>query len=130
MKTKKIFAALAACAMAVAVTGVTSFAAPLDEEPEEVVDEETEEIIEEDTDDDFTDEDFEDDFDDEDFDDFYDDEDFDEDFTDDTADDEGDPTDVGDAGAENSPKTGNAPVALAVIPVALAAAAVVAKKSK
>lgn len=29
-----------------------------------------------------------------------------------------------------SPKTGNAPVAMAVIPVALAAAAVVAKKSK
>ena len=44
MKTKKILAALSASAMALTMTGLTSFAAGLDEDPDEVVEEE---VIEE-----------------------------------------------------------------------------------
>jgi hypothetical protein len=88
---------------------------------------------EEDVDDEFEDE----EFDEEDSEDEFEDEEFDEEFDDDfDADDDVDAdadTNV-DADADTevkeveSPKTGNAPIALAVIPVALAAAAVVAKK--
>jgi phosphoribosyl-AMP cyclohydrolase len=87
-------------------------------------------------DDDFADDDFsDDDYADDDFDDFDDD-----DFSDDDFDDDFDADDDVDADADTSadvdaapvevasPQTGNAPIALAVIPVALAAAAVVAKK--
>lgn len=105
--------------------------APLEEEAEEVSEEEVteEEIIEEEEEpiDDFEEEepvdDFEDDFTEEEFDE-----------TEPEIEDEPEVTEPVEEAPANievdSPKTGNAPVALAVIPVALAAAAVVAKKRK
>lgn len=112
MKMKKILAALAASAMAVAMLGLTVSAegeeaeedtigedtVDVVDEPEDVVDDEPEDVVDEP-----------------------------EDVVDEPADETTDePADVP---AEN-PGTGNSPIALAVIPVALAAAAVVAKKVK
>ena len=97
------------------------------------VDSDDEEIGDDDAE--FDDEDDADDLDDEDDGDDLGDEDDGDDFGDeDDGDDEDDfdagddDEDAGDTQVEDNPKTGNASVALAVIPVALAAAAVVAKK--
>lgn len=136
MKQKKILAGIAAAAMALSLTGISAFAAALNDDSEDIEDEEVEEeILDEDIEDedledvedeDLGDEDLDDfdDFDDEDFDDFDDEEDEEE------EEEETDDIVVVETTKDESPKTGNAPVALAVIPVALAAAAVIAKKSK
>ncbi|MGN0609325.1 MAG: hypothetical protein ACI4J6_08960 [Oscillospiraceae bacterium] len=112
MKMKKILAALAASTMAVAMLGLTVSAAgeeaesdtigEVTDEPEDVV-EEPEDVVDE-PEEEVVDE-------------------PEEEVVDEPSD---EPADVP---AEN-PGTGNSPIALAVIPVALAAAAVVAKKVK
>lgn len=117
MKLKKILAAIAACAMSAAMISMTVSAAGVTGD-DETLDDSTE---------------------------IGDDISLDDDEGDDIADDEGD--DEGDEGDDETvdngdeetqaptqtatnPTTGNSPIALAVIPVALAAAAVVAKKAK
>ena len=103
MNMKKILAAIAACAMSAAMLGMTVCAAGVGGD-DETLDDETSVT----------------------------------DPGDITLDDGGDETpadDGADDGANDvanvpSPGTGNSPIALAVIPVALAAAAVVAKKAK
>ena len=102
MKMKKILAAIAACAMSAAMVSMTAFASPIEGEDENLPEDpaEIEEPVEDPVDDPV------------------------EDPVDDPVEDP-EPAPV----AAN-PGTGNAPVALAVIPVALAAAAVVAKKAK
>jgi hypothetical protein len=123
--------------------------AGIEDDGDVVVDEDTDEAeaevdADDDLDVDFTDDDdfADDDFSDDDYadDDFGDDDFSDDDFSDDDFDDNFDADDDVDADADTttdvdvapaevaSPQTGNAPIALAVIPVALAAAAVVAKK--
>ena len=107
MKMKKILAAIAACAMSAAMLGMTAFAAGVEGDNEELDDGNVggEEIIDTPN-------------------------------VDETpAVNETPAVDETPAVAETpnvatSPATGNAPIALAVIPVALAAAAVVAKKAK
>lgn len=101
--------------------------APLEETAEEVSEEETEEeVIEEEEDTDFVEE--EDPFEEEDF---TEEEEFTEEETEEETEEVTEPVEEAPDTIEvDSPKTGNAPVALAVIPVALAAAAVVAKKRK
>lgn len=101
MKIKKILAALAASAMAVTMMGVTSYAAGEEAEEDVIVDDE--EIVE------------------------------DEEIADDeeiVEDEVVAEPEVVETPVANNPQTGNSPIALAVIPVALAAAAVVAKKAK
>ena len=108
MNMKKILAAIAACAMSAAMLGMTAFAAPVTGD-DETLDDETSitdpgDITLDDGDDE-------------------------------TPADDGDDETPADDGANDvvnvpSPGTGNSPIALAVIPVALAAAAVVAKKAK
>ncbi|MGN1134810.1 MAG: hypothetical protein ACI4SF_01180 [Oscillospiraceae bacterium] len=110
MKMKKILAALAACAMAVSMLSLTVSAAGVEDDGTDLDENEVIDTI----DDDVVDDD----------DDVFDDDDVvadDDTVADDTA-------DVADETAGN-PATGNSPIALAVIPVALAAAAVVAKKA-
>lgn len=104
MKLKKILAAIAACAMSAAMISMTVSAAGIDSEDDEIADEFDEGGDELDGGD----------------------EEGDYEAPDDGADDQG--TDA--AQAAPNPTTGNSPIALAVIPVALAAAAVVAKKAK
>ncbi len=106
MKMKKIFAALAASAMAIAMLGLTVSAEGV-EADEDVIDDT--EIVD-------------------DIDDVVDDTDVVDDI--DVVDDVDVPEEPAEVPAESNPGTGNSPVALAVIPVALAAAAVVAKKAK
>lgn len=104
MKMKKILAAIAACAMSAAMLSMTAFAAGTESE-EDTLDEtpaESEEITEEETEE--------------------------EEATEEETpaeEEEEEETPV-----QDNPGTGNSPIALAVIPVALAAAAVVAKKAK
>ncbi|MCH5192667.1 MAG: hypothetical protein J1F11_01810 [Oscillospiraceae bacterium] len=103
MKTKRILAAIAACAMSAAMLSMTVSAAGIDSDDDVI-----------------SDDDIEDDGDDVDF--------VEPDEVETPAETE---APVQEAPAEStSPKTGNSPIALAVIPVALAAAAVVAKKAK
>ncbi len=130
MKTKKILAALTACAAALSMTAVNSFAAGLDESAEVVTEETTEaEVIDEDTE---TEEDTEEEWTEEDTEEEWTEEDTEEEWTEEDTEEETEEETEAETepAAESSPKTGNAPVALAVIPVALAAAAVVAKKSR
>lgn len=104
MKIKKILAAIAACAMSVAMVGMTASAAGVEADVD-VLDEEVEgEEI---------------------------------DFGEEEEEEETEPAPVvteavteAPTVAAPNPVTGNSPIALAVIPVALAAAAVVAKKAK
>ena len=128
MKMKKILAALAASTMAVAMLGLTVSAAG-EEATDDTIGDVVDDVDVDDTDDvvDDADDVDVDDTDDVDVDDTDDTADVDVDDTDDTAD--VDVDDTADVPAEN-PGTGNSPIALAVIPVALAAAAVVAKKVK
>lgn len=104
MKIKKILAAIAACAMSAAMVSMTAFASPAEVEDEDLTEEPAEvEPVEE------------------------------EDPGEEPAEPEPEPEpepDVAPVVEEKNPGTGNAPIALAVIPVALAAAAVVAKKAK
>lgn len=112
MNMKKILAAIAACAMSAAMLGMTVCAAGVGGDDETLDDETSVTDPGDITLDDGGD--------------------------DETPDDGGDETpadDGADDGANDvanvpSPGTGNSPIALAVIPVALAAAAVVAKKAK
>lgn len=106
MKLKKILAAIAACSMAIAMVGMTASAESVEAEEEEIADEEIvdEEIPAEEE----------------------------EEIP---AEEEEVPAEEEEVPAEEeapveNPTTGNSPIALAVIPVALAAAAVVAKKIK
>lgn len=108
MKLKKILAAIAACAMSAAMLGMVVSAEGT------VADDD---VIDTDGDDDIID-------DGDDGDDIVDDGN-----DDDNGDDDEGPAPVVD-NPVNNPQTGNSPIALAVIPVALAAAAVVAKKAK
>ncbi len=102
MNLKKILAAIAACAVAASMVATTAFAAGVDGDGETIDDTDatTSETIDEG----------------------------------DAAEDEEPAADTEtepEAAPEvSNPTTGNAPIALAVIPVALAAAAVVAKKAK
>lgn len=121
MKLKKILAAIAAFAVCSAMVGVTAFAA------EDTADDN---IIVDEPNDDGDDVDDGDEFDDGDETDDTDDGDEDEDYGDEDDGDEDDGGDVANDKEEGNPKTGNSPIALAVIPAALAAAAVVAKKAK
>lgn len=114
MKLKKILAAIAACAMSAAMISMTVSAAGTTGD-EETLDDSTE------VGDDITLDDDGDDGDDIDIDGGED--------EGDTADDNTEDTQAP-AQTANNPQTGNSPIALAVIPVALAAAAVVAKKAK
>ena len=112
MKLKKILAAIAACAMSAAMISMTVSAAGV-EGDDETLDDSTEvgddiSLDDDDDDDDVT---------------------VDDDDDGDTADDNTEDTQAP-AQTANNPQTGNSPIALAVIPVALAAAAVVAKKAK
>ena len=105
MKMKKILAAIAACAMSAAMLSMTAFAAGTESEEEtldETGTEETEEITEEET----------------------------EEETPAEEEEETPAEEEEETPAQGNPGTGNSPIALAVIPVALAAAAVVAKKAK
>ena len=113
MKLKKILAAIAACAMSAAMISMTVSAAGTTGD-EDTLDDSTE------VGDDIT---LDDDGDDDD--DITNDDDDDGDTADDNTDDTQAP-----AQTASNPQTGNSPIALAVIPVALAAAAVVAKKAK
>lgn len=128
MKTRKILAALAASALALTMTGLTAFAAGQEDDAEEVtevVEEEIieEEIIEEDVEEEVVEEDFvEEDFVEEDF---AEEETVEEEVVEEEVEEEIEVT-VEDV----PPVTGNASAAIAVIPVALAAAAIVAKKAK
>ncbi|MCM1022721.1 MAG: hypothetical protein NC395_01520 [Prevotella sp.] len=108
MKLKKILAAIAACAMTAAVLTM-SVAAAGAEVDDSTLDDGDEEIVAEDED-----------------------EGEDEAPADDEDEDEtpAAPVDETPAAPVQNPPTGNSPIALAVIPVALAAAAVVAKKAK
>ena len=105
MKMKKILAAIAASTMAIAMLGMTASAEGTDAEEDTIVDETPadEEVVDEPTDEEVP------------------------------ADEEA-PVDeevpAEEAPVDANPATGNSPIALAVIPVALAAAAVVAKKVK
>lgn len=100
MKLKKILAAIAACAMSAAMLGMTVSAAGVDGDGAEIVDEPEEEIeFEEEPEEEEPEE-----------------------------EPEQEEPEVEQPAASN-PTTGNSPIALAVIPVALAAAAVVAKKA-
>ncbi len=102
MKMKKILAAIAACAMSAAMLSMTAFAAGT-ESDEETLDETPaeEEIIDEG-----------------------------EEETEEPAEEETPAEEEEETPVQENPGTGNSPIALAVIPVALAAAAVVAKKAK
>ena len=102
MKMKKILAAIAACAMSAAMVSMTAFAAPVEGDTEDLPEDPAD--IEEPIDVDPVD--------------------------DDPVDETPAEPDPEPAPVATNPGTGNAPVALAVIPVALAAAAVVAKKAK
>ena len=106
MKLKKILAAIAACAMSAAMVSMTVSAAGIGSDDDEIVDEFDGGDELGDGDDEFEEP--------------------------DDGDDAGETEDQGTAPVETAknPVTGNAPIALAVIPVALAAAAVVAKKAK
>ena len=108
MKLKRILAAIAACAMSAAMLGMTVSAAGIDADEDVIEDVDTDEDIDLDEDEDV---------------------DLDEDEDEDIAPVETEATTAAPVTATN-PTTGNAPIALAVIPVALAAAAVVAKKAK
>lgn len=104
MKLKKILAAIAVCAMSAAVLTMTVSAAGAEVDDATISDEEVgdDEIVADDEGEDEA-----------------------------PADDEDEtPAPVVDETPAPNPPTGNAPIALAVIPVALAAAAVVAKKAK
>ena len=106
MKMKKILAAIAACAMSAAMLSMTAFAAGTESEEEtldETGTEETEEITDEETE---------------------------EEAPADETEEETPAEEEEETPAQENPGTGNSPIALAVIPVALAAAAVVAKKAK
>ena len=98
MKTKRILAAIAACAMSAAMLGMTVSAAGIDSDDDVISDDEIGDEIDL------------------------------GDVEDETPAETEAPAEV--APVPSSPKTGNSPIALAVIPVALAAAAVVAKKAK
>ena len=105
MKIKKILAAIAACAMSAAMLGVTVYAAPAEGDTD-IIGEEGDVIGEEEGG---------------------------EEEGDVVGEEEGDGEEESKADVQEeqkSPVTGNAPIALAVIPVALAAAAVVAKKAE
>lgn len=114
MKLKKILAAIAACAMSAAMISMTVSAAGATGD-DETLDDSTE------VGDDIT---------------LDNDGDDDDDIDLDGGEDEGDTADdntedtQAPAQTATNPQTGNSPIALAVIPVALAAAAVVAKKAK
>ncbi len=101
MKMKKILAAIAACAMSATMLSMTAFAAGTTSE-EDVLDEEaaTEEITDEEAP------------------------------AEEEEEEEAPAEEAEETPVQANPGTGNAPIALAVIPVALAAAAVVAKKAK
>lgn len=120
MKMKKILAAIAACAMAASMLSLTVSAAGIEDDGADLDDTDTEvsDTVDDDVDvDDDADVDVDDDADV----DADDDADVDVDVDDDAA--------ADDTTADENPGTGNSPIALAVIPVALAAAAVVAKKA-
>ena len=103
MKMKKILAAIAACAMSAAMVSMTAFAAPVEGDTEDLPEDPAD--IEEPIDEEPVDE--------------------------EPVDEDPEPVvDETPAPVATNPGTGNAPIALAVIPVALAAAAVVAKKAK
>ncbi len=110
---KKILAAIAACAMSAAMLGMTVCAAGTESDEDTLDDADTSSDVTLDDTDDTDDIDIDDS----------------EEPADDTTDDAEEPsTDTVDT--TTNPGTGNSPIALAVIPVALAAAAVVAKKAK
>lgn len=105
MKLKKILAAIAVCAMSAAVLTMTVSAAGV-EADDATLDDAGDEVIDAGDDEE------------------------DEVPVDDAADEDETPAPVVDETPAPNPPTGNSPIALAVIPVALAAAAVVAKKAK
>lgn len=107
MTMKKILAAVAACAMAVSMLSLSVCAACIEDEGEDL--EENDTAVSDTLDDEDEDEDI--------------------DLDDEDEDVEADVDDAEDTADVVNPGTGNAPIALAVIPVALAAAAVVAKKA-
>lgn len=105
MKLKKVLAAIAVCAMSATVLTMTVSAAGVDADDDTLDD--GDEIVE------------------------IEDDEEDETPVDDAADEDETPAaPVEDTTPAPNPPTGNSPIALAVIPVALAAAAVVAKKAK
>lgn len=115
MKLKKILAAIAACAMSAAMISMTVSAAGVAGD-DETLDDSTEvgddiSLDEDEGDDEVVDT-------------------GDEDEGDDEVVDNGEEDTQAPAQTTPNPTTGNSPIALAVIPVALAAAAVVAKKAK
>ena len=134
MNTKKFFAAVAAVATALSMTGIAAFAAGQEDdgeaveeteaevieeviEEEPVEEEEFEEYVEEEPEEEYVEEEPE--------------EEEEEPVEEEEEEEEPEEEEEEEApAAVESPKTGNAPIAAAVIPVALAAAAIVAKKSK
>lgn len=115
MKLKKILAAIAACAMSAAMISMTVSAAGVTGD-DETLDDSTEVGDDISLDDDEGDDEVVDTGD--------------EDEGDDEVVDNGEEDTQAPAQTATNPQTGNSPIALAVIPVALAAAAVVAKKAK
>ena len=136
MNTKKFFAAVAAVATALSMTGIAAFAAGQEDdgeaveeteaevieeviEEEPVEEEEFEEYVEEEPEEEYVEEEPEEE----------EEEPVEEEEEEEEPEEEEEEEEEAPAAVE-SPKTGNAPIAAAVIPVALAAAAIVAKKSK